>query len=47
MIPETPLIPKKIQPTEERFIYELKKQLRVYAEAINKLEKRIEELEKK
>lgn len=46
MITETPLIPRKVQP-EERFVTELKKQLRVYAEAINKLEERIIELEKK
>ena len=44
MIPETPSIPRKIEP-EERFITELKKQLRIYAETINKLEKRIKELE--
>ena len=45
MISETPAIPRKIQPSEERFISELKKQLRAYAEAINKLERRIQELE--
>ena len=44
MIPEVPSIPKNIKP-EERFIVALKNQLRIYAEQINKLEKRIEELE--
>ncbi len=44
MIPETPSIPKRLEP-EERFVNELKKQLRIYAEEINKLEKRIKELE--
>lgn len=44
MISETPSIPKKIEP-EERFVIELKKQLRIYAETLNKLEKRIEALE--
>ena len=44
MIPETPSIPKRLEP-QERFVSELKKQLRIYAEEINKLEKRIKELE--
>jgi len=44
MISETPSIPRKIDP-EERFVLELKRQLRIYAEEINKLEKRIEALE--
>lgn len=44
MIPETPSIPKRLEP-EERFVNELKRQLRIYAEEINKLEKRIKELE--
>ena len=45
MISETPSIPKKVTPSEERFIVALKQQLRIYAEEINKLEKRIEALE--
>ena len=44
MISETPLIPKRVEP-QDRFITELRKQLRIYAEEINKLEKRIKELE--
>ena len=42
MITETPLIPRKVQP-EERFVTELKKQLRIYAEEINKLERDVDD----